>query len=98
MLSTYHSVPAVSAPDPVGATVLKLLHRFAYRLAQGILGLGAMLPLFVHQGEVPHPAGVAACAAFVLLVFSLPKPDRTPEIEGGRRPATRVQRVFRFLI
>jgi hypothetical protein len=89
---------ASHAPSLDLARVRNLLHRAAYRVAQGLLAYGALMPLLVQEGARPSVPGVAIGAVFVLTMLILPRPERSEEAEAARRNAPPLIRALHFLV
>ena len=88
---------AAAAPSLDLRLIRNLLHRAAYRLAQGLLACGVVMPLLVQEGARPNLPGVAIGALFVLVMLVLPRPHRCDPAERRRRNAPPMLRVLHFL-
>lgn len=99
MITLTHASPPNTNTVHADLTVLRnLLHRAAYRIAQGLLAYGALMPLLVQEGARPSVPGVALCSVFVFTMLVLPRPERTTERQGARRKAPPLLRALHFLI
>ena len=85
-----------STLDP--SLIRNLLHRAGYRLAQGLLAYGALMPLLVQEGARPSIPGVAIGAVFVLVMLVLPRPQRVEASDAARRNAPPLMRALHFLV